>query len=282
MLNTLQVCSSDRLQAVTRLPKAFSRPYSDKAMLIRETIVPASIHSLTTVRASPAMPLSPDSSYILPNKQDRQGPTMRSQDGADFLDNPFRSTISTIAFLGLCAFVVTSVYILNHKYRRARNYKSFTSQPRALPNLESARALSSGIDTGQSWTWQAESEIATADLVDMREGTISGDGEVSPVAMFPYEVAELDEKDMAEHELEVAMIRALQNGTTQDRYFTPTNTISNEGNDLWTNQKKAGDELDQVRGSLRSRMFIPNGVVVGRVGDSGIAQRRRTISKRDM
>lgn len=281
-MNTLHVPSSNHLQALIRLPKAFSQPYSDKVELDTESIVLASVHFLATNSVAQETSLSPDSRHIIPNSRLVQGSNMRSQDGTDFLDNPFRSIISTVAFLGLFAFVFTSIYILTHKYRRARNYKSFDSRPRAVPSLESARALSSGIDTGQSWTWHAESEMATADLVDMREGAIIKNGEVPPTANFPCLVTEFDDEDLVEREVEVAMLRALQNGTAQERCFTPTNAISDEENDLWTTQKQAGEDLDQVRKSLRSGMFMPSGVVIGEVGDSQIAQRRRTNSKRDM
>jgi hypothetical protein len=254
-----------------------------KVNLLIHTTKVATIQSFTAFRAFQEMPFSPDSRYYLTNNGYGPRPTTRSQNGSDFLDNPFRSIISTIAFLGLCAFVVTSVYILSQKYRQARNYKCFPSRARLLPNLESARALSSGIDTGQSWTWQTESEITTADLVDMREGSIDDDEEVSPIEMVSYQDTELDEGDVGDYELERGVRRlTLQDKNTQERYFTPASAASNEDKDLWTKQKRAGEELDQVRRNLRSRRVISNGVVVGQVGDSRIAQRRRTASNRSI
>lgn len=187
--------------------------------------------------------------------------------------------MSTIAFLGLCAFVVASIYVLSQKYRQVRNYKASSSRVRLAPNLESARALSNGTETGQTWAWQAESEIATADQAGMREGAVSDDREVPPIAIFSYQGSESDEGDIAEYEVEGAKgSGVLQHKIPTGSYFTPASVAITQSDALWANQKQAGQGLDQVRRNVRSRTVIPNGVVVGQVGDSEIAQRRRTAS----
>jgi hypothetical protein len=229
------------------------------------------------------MRLAPDGLYYLTNEENGQGPSTRFQDGSEFFDNPFRSITSTIAFLGLCAFVVTSILILTQKYRQARNYKISPSRPRPAPNLESARAFSSGIETGQTWTWKAESEIATAGLMDIRRGAISGGREFSPVGIITYEGSESDEGEWAEDDWKAAMVTGtLQHDNAQETNLTPPNTDINKNKAVWTKHEQAGVESDQLRRSLRSRMVVPNGVVVGQVGDSGIAQRRRATSNRSM
>ena len=230
------------------------------------------------------MPSSPRSrQYVSNNKKDEQGSTTRSQNGSDFLDNPFRSLPSTIAFFGLCAFVATSVYILLKKYCQFRKYKSSPFHARIVPNHESARALSNDIDVGQPWTWQTESELATADLVEMREGATVDDGEVSPVGMFPFEDTESDKGYQANYGLQGGLEgRRSEGGTTQEEYFTPANSVVDENEALWADHKQAGEELDQMRRNLRSGMIRPSGVVVGQVGDSGIARRRRATLNRSM
>ena len=241
------------------------------------------IQALVTTHASAEMSSPLYSPCYLTNDKGEHGSTRRSQDCPDFSNNPFQSLKSTTAFLGLCVFVVTSIYILLQKYRRARNYKSFSSAARLLPTIESARALSSGIDSGQSLRWSAESELATADLIDIREGPISDDGEVSPIGMLPYVDTESEEEHTTDYDLESAIGgRTLQQENEQDRYFTPMSESFNNSEVLWAKQKQAGEELDLVRWSLRNRTPRPNAVVVGLVGDGGIVQRRTTASNRSM
>src|SRR6266516_2300659 len=136
--------------------------------------------------ASRKMPLASDSSYYFTNNEDSQSRSMQSQEGFDFLDNPFGSVISSIAFLGLCGFAITSIYILIQKYHQAREYKQFSSHPTPVPNLGSARALATGLDTGLPGMWEAEPELVTADLVGIREGSISDFEELSPFAISPH------------------------------------------------------------------------------------------------
>ena len=228
------------------------------------------------------MPYSPHSHQHLSNdKKDEHGSTTHSPNEPDFLDNPFRSLASTIAFLGLCVFMATSVYILLKKYRQLQKYKSCPSPARPVPSRESARALSSGIDISQPWTWLAESEVTTADLVEMREGANLVDGEVSPVGMFPFENTKSGKGYPVEHSLPVGLEgRSSQGENIQEQYFTPAYSVVDDNEALWADHKQAGEELDQVRRNLRSKMIRPSGVVVGQVGDSGIAQRRRATSNR--
>ena len=217
------------------------------------------------------------------NKEVTQGCAAQSQHSSEFLDNPFRSLASTIAFIILCAFVVTSIYILLKRYGQLQHYKFSASCARPVPNLESARALSSGIDTGQSWTLQAESGLTTADLVDMRDGTITSDGDFSPIGMFSYEGTETHRGHTADCEVEGGMVGGtLEDENIQEQYYTPANAVFGETELMRSARKRAGEELDRVRRNFRSRTIRPNRVVVGQVGDSRIAQRRRSTSNRSM
>src|SRR4051794_10969238 len=114
----------------------------------------------------------------------------------------FVAFMSTTIFLGLCAVVVASIYVLLQRYRQSRNYNSFSSRAKSIPRIESTRALSSGIDTSQSWTWRAESELSTVDLVHMREGRINDDGAVSQMAVSPRDDIDSDEGHKVDHDLE--------------------------------------------------------------------------------
>jgi hypothetical protein len=188
-------------------------------------------------------------------------------------------------FLILCAFVVVSLYVLIQKYRQIRSYKLFSSNAQLVRNLESARALSSGVDTDQLWTGRTVSESATADLIGMHEGAASYDRKTSPFSTFPYEVRHSDDGHVAyhDHDPEGAMRRRTPlDENSQEDYFTPAITAFNSNEAFWTKQKQAGEELDQVRRNLRSRVIRPDGVTVGQVGNSAIAQRRRTTSNRSM
>ena len=217
------------------------------------------------------------------NRDDEQSSTTHLQDESDFLDNPFSSLGSTVAFLALCAFVVTSAYILLTKYRQLRIHKPSSSHTEVVLNIESARAFASGVDIGKSGIWEAESELATADLVDVREGAFISDGDFPPLGMLPYEDTESEEGRVAAYDLEGGLEgRSLQDGNTQEQYFTPATAVIGDNEALWADRKRVGEELDQVRRNLRSRMVRPNAVVVGQVGDSRIAQRRRTTSNRSM
>ena len=231
------------------------------------------------------MPLPSYSRHYLPSHHTspRQGSSRRYDDELDWLDNPFRSASSTMTFLILCAFVVVSLYVLIQKYRQIRSYKLFSSNAQPARNLESVRALSSGADTDQSWTGRTVSEPATADLIGMRTGVISHDRKASQISSFLYEGRDSDDGHAAYHDLDGAIRRRTPlDENSQVDYFTPAGAAFNSNEAFWTKQKQAGEELDQVRRNLRSRVIIANGVTVGQVGDSTIAQRRRTTSNRSM
>jgi hypothetical protein len=231
------------------------------------------------------MPLPSYRRHYLPSHHTntRQGSCRRYDDELDWLDNPFRSASSTVTFLILCAFVVVSLYVLIQKYRQIRSYKLFSSNAQPVGNLEPARALSSGTDTDQSWTGRTVSEPATADLIGMREGVINHDRKASQLSSFLYEERDSDDGHAAYHGLESVMRRRTPlDENSQEDYFTPASAAFNSNEAFWTKQKQAGEELDQVRRNLRSRVIKANGVTVGQVGDSAIAQRRRTTSNRSM
>ena len=224
-------------------------------------------------------------SYGLPSHHTntRQGSSRRYDDELDWLDKPFRSASSIMTFLILCAFVVVSLYVLIQKYRQIRSYKLFSSNAQPARNLESVRALSSGADTDQSWTGRTVSEPATADLIGLRNGAISHDRKASQISSFLCEERGSDDGHAAHHDLDGTMRRRTPlDENSQEDYFTPAGAAFNSNEAFWTKQKQAGEELDQVRRNLRSRVIIANGVTVGQVGDSTIAQRRRTTSNRSM
>ena len=212
-----------------------------------------------------------------------QGSSRRYGDELDWLDNPFRSTSSTMAFLSLCTFVFVSLCVLIQKYRQIRSYKLFSSNARPARNLESAQALSSGIDTDRLWTNQTVSESATADLIGMREGATRHNRKASPFSGFPYEMRDSDDGHAAYHDLEGAMRRrALPDENAQEEYFTPASAAFNGNKASWTKQKQSGEELGQVKRNLRSKVIRANGVTVGQICESAIAQRRRPTSNRNM
>ena len=185
-----------------------------------------------------------------------------------------------MTFLILCAFVVVSLYVLIQKYCQIRSYKLFSSNAQPARNLESVRALSSGADTDQSWTGRTVSEPATADLIGMRKGAIR---KASQISSFLYEERDSDDGHAAYHDLDGAIRRRTPlDENSQEDYFTPASAAFNSNEAFWIKQKQAGEELDQVRRNLRSRVITANGVTVGQVGDSAIAQRRRTTSNRSM
>jgi hypothetical protein len=127
------------------------------------------------------------------------------------------------------------------------------------------------------------SEPTTADLIDIREGAISHDRKVSPFSSFPYKVRDSDDGHAAYHDLEGAMReRNLQEENSQEEYFAPASAAFNSNEAFWTKQRQAGEELDQVRRNLRSRVIRRNGVTVGQVGNSAVAQRRRTTLNRSI
>jgi hypothetical protein len=127
------------------------------------------------------------------------------------------------------------------------------------------------------------SEPATADLISMREGAINHDRKALQLSSFLYEERDPDDEHAAYHGLEGAMRRRTPlDENSQEDYFTPASAAFNSNEAFWTKQKQAGEELDQVRRNLRSRVIKANGVTVGQVGDSAIAQRRRTTSNRSM
>jgi len=222
-------------------------------------------------------------SYSRHRTNTRQGSSRRYDDELDWLGNPFRSASSTMTFLILCAFVVVSLYVLIQKYRQIRSYQLFSSNAQPARNLESVRALSSGADTDQSWIGRTVSEPATADLIGMRKGAISHDRKDSQISSFLYEERDSDDGHAAYHDLDGAMRRRTRlDENSQEDYFTPASAAFNSNEAFWTKQKQAGEELDQVRRNLRSRVIKANGVTVGQVGDSTIAQRRRTTSNRSM
>jgi len=213
----------------------------------------------------------------------RQGSSKRYDDKLDWLDKPFRSASSTMTFLILCAFVVVSLYVLIQKYRQIRSYKLFSSNAQPVRNLDSVRALSSGADTDQSWTGQTVSEPATADLIGMRKGAISHDRNTSQISSFLCKERDSDDGHAAYHDLDGVMQRRTPlDESSEEDYFTPASAAFNNNEAFWTKQKQAGQELDQVRRNLRSRVIKANGVTVGQVADGAIAQRRRTPSNRSM
>jgi hypothetical protein len=229
------------------------------------------------------MPLASNSGYYSSKNEDGQGRIMQYQDSFDFLDNPFGSILSSIAFLGLCGFAIASIYILAQKYHQAREYKQFSSRPRPVSNLESARALATGIDTGPTWIWQAEPELATADLLDIREGLISDCSELSPLAISPYKDNDSDKGLVAGCDLEdIDGRRMMQHENAPERYTDPAGNPLDEDRASWIKQKQAGEELDQMRKTFRSRMVRGGGVVMGQVGGSTIAQRRRAESNKSI
>lgn len=179
--------------------------------------------------------------------------------------------------------MVVSLYVLIEKYRQIRNYKLSSSNAQPARNLESVRALSSGADTDQSWTGRTVSEPAAANLIGMRKGAISHDRKASQISSFLYKERDSDDGHTAYHDLDGAMRRRTPlDENSQEDYFTPASAAFNSNEASWTKQKQAGEELDQVRRNLRSRVIIVNGVTVGQVGNSAIAQRRRTTSNRSM
>jgi hypothetical protein len=213
----------------------------------------------------------------------RQGSSRRYDDELDWLDKPFRSASSTMTFMILCAFVIVSLYVLIQKYCQIRSCKLFSSNAQPARNLEPVRALSSGADTDQSWTGRTVSEPATADLIGIREGAISYDRKASQTSSSLYEERDSDHGHAAYHDLDGAMRRRTPlDENSQEDYFTPASAAFNSNEAFWTKQKQAGQELDQVRRNLRSRVIKANGVTVGQVADGAIAQRRRTPSNRSM
>jgi hypothetical protein len=127
------------------------------------------------------------------------------------------------------------------------------------------------------------SEPATADLIGMRKGAISHDRKASRISSFLYEERDSDDGHAAYHDLDGTIRRRTPlDENSQEDYFTPASAAFNSNEAFWIKQKQAGEELDQVRRNLRSRVITANGVTVGQVGDSAIAQRRRTTSNRSM
>jgi hypothetical protein len=242
-------------------------------------------HTTRTPQVVTTTSSPPYSRHHLPSHptNTEQESSKRYGDELDWLDNPFRSISSTTAFLSLCTFVFVSLYILIQKYCRIRSYKSFSSNARPARNLESARALSSGVDSDQLWMSQTVSESATADLIGMRKGVICHDRKASLFSGFPYEARDSDDGHAAYHDLEGAMRRrALPDGVAQEEYFTPASAALNSNKAFWTEQKQSGEELDQVRRNLRRKVVKANLVTVGQICDSAIAQRRRPTSNRSM
>jgi hypothetical protein len=208
------------------------------------------------------MPLPSYSRHYLPSHHTntRQGSSRRYDNELDWLDNPFHSASSTMTFLILCAFAVVSLYVLIQKYRQIRSDKLFSSNAQPARNPEPARALSSGADTDQSWTGRTVSEPATADLIGMREGATSHGREASQFSSFLYEERDSGDGHAAYHGLEGAMRRRTPlDENSQEDYFTPASAAFNSNEAFWTKQKQAGEELDQVRKNLRSRVIKANG-----------------------
>jgi len=178
----------------------------------------------------------------------------------------------------LCGFAITSIYILIQKYRQAREY-----HPRPVSNLGSARALATGIDTGLPGMWQAEPELVTADLVGVREDSISDFEEFSPFAISPHNDTESNKGFEAGcGHGDVDGRRMMQHENATARFIDAAGETLDEDKAEWVKRKQAGEDLDQVRKAPRSRMFIPNGVVMGQVRDGTIAQRRRAGSNRSL
>ena len=122
---------------------------------------------------------------------------------------------------------------------------------------------------------------ATADLIGMRKSAICHDRKASQFSSFPYEERDLDDGHAAYHDLDGAMRRrAPLDENSQEEYFTPASAAFNGNKAFWTKQKQAGEELDQVKRNLRSRVIRANGVTVGQICESTIAQRRRPTSNR--
>jgi hypothetical protein len=120
-------------------------------------------------------------------------------------------------------------------------------------------------------------------LVDIQEGLISDSGELSPFAASPYKDTKSDKGLVAGCDLEdIDRGRMMQDENAPERYITPAEEPAGEDKTEWIKQKQAGEELDQMRKRLRSRMVVPSEVVMGQVGDSAIAQRRRTESTRSI
>jgi hypothetical protein len=229
-------------------------------------------HTTRTQQVVTATPSSPHSRHYLPlhHTNTEQGSSKRYGDELDWLDNLFRSISLTTASLSLCTFVFVSLYVLIQKYCQIRSYKSFSSNARPTRNFESARALSSGVDTDRPWTSLTVSESTTANLVGMREGTICHDRKASLFSGIPYGVRESDNGHAAYHDLESAMQRkALPDENDQEEHFTPASAaLNNNNNAFWIEQKQSGEELDQVRRNLRSKVIRANGVTVGQICDS--------------
>jgi hypothetical protein len=221
-------------------------------------------HTTETQQVITMTPLPPYSRRYLPSHT-RQEPSRRYSDELDWLDNPFRSMSSTMTFLSLCTFVFISLYVLIQKYCQIRSYRPFSSNARPAQNLKSVRALS---------------ESTTANLIGMREGAICHDRKASLFSDFPYEVRDSDDGHAAYHDLQGAMRRrALPDENAQEEYFTPASAALNNSKAFWIKQKQSGEELDQVRRNLRGKAIRANGVTVGQICDSAIAQRRRSTSK---
>lgn len=224
-----------------------------------------------------------DSSSDFRAHKDGRASDRQSQDSGDFLENPFRTVPSTIAFLGLCAFAVMSFYILGHRYRQARKYKSCRSHPRAVLNLQSARAMAKGIDTDDLWIWYTQSEMATRDWVDSGEGVTNNDEEIPSIGKTPYRYTKSEGGTVGPSggRDDGAELTTVRHQNSQERQLIPGGAATSDRLP-YANQKKPGDELERIRKTLRSRMVMPTAVVVGPVGDSGLAQRRRTASNKSM
>lgn len=124
-------------------------------------------------RTPARMPYGPYHGYYHAprSSENARPPCTPVQDSIGFLDDPFRTPFSALLFLVLCAGLGAIVYVLAKRLRRARSYKSNLFTSRRLQNLESARRLPSGVDTGSALMWTGESELNTTDLVDAREGS---------------------------------------------------------------------------------------------------------------
>jgi hypothetical protein len=131
--------------------------------------------------------------------------------------------------------------------------------------------------------WQAEPELVTADLVGIREGSISDFEELLPFAISPHNDTESNKGFAAGCGLgHVDGRRMMQHENATARFIDAAGETLDEDKAERVKQKQAGEELDQVRKASRSRTLIPSGVVMGQVRDSTIAQRRRAGSNRNL
>jgi len=139
--------------------------------------------------------------------------------------------------------------------------------------LESARAFTSGSESWEVQPTGSDSRLAPENLVEIHEDARMDEDMPTPITAYQGWGTQTDERAAFDYDngLENTCIkRSLSSDTALD---DDKDTVDKE---------QAIKESDGLRRNVRSKEVWPRGVAIGRVAESGIAQRRKTTSNMSM